>query len=276
MRVPSLLPNASTSKGVREETGHPPPSLFWYNCIIHSPMTNPQSETIESRLVFLKKRLKTAAEKSGRSENKITLVAVIKGVPAPVVNKAIELGLKDFGENRIQEALAKRQELKVSGGQGIRFHMIGHIQTNKAKKAVEFFDMIQSVDRPELAAILDRAAAERGKIQRCFVEVKISPEPTKTGIPLNEAPGFIGNFKRYNHLQLEGLMTIPPFGLRAEETFKYFSEFKSFFDSQREFLNEKPVLSMGMTDDFEIAIEAGATMVRIGRGLFGERELGTI
>ncbi len=208
------------------------------------------------------------------------MVAVTKTVSAPVIAEAVSFGITNLGENKVQEAMGKRAELDglisssdSGGSRAVQHHLLGPLQTNKARKAVELFNLIQTVDRPKVASFLDRVAGELGKRQRCLIEVKISPEPTKSGISMSEAPAFIQGFRQYAHLELEGLMTIAPYDLPREETRAVFKNFKTFFNSQASHLGPHPILSMGMTDDFEVAIEEGATMVRIGRGLFGERNV---
>ncbi len=241
-------------------------------------MANLQLESLQDRWLGLKTKVKAAAERSGREMNDVVILAVTKNVQCEIVAQAITLGMTEIGENRVQEALEKIENLKSRGKSGslnlngVHFHMIGHLQSNKARKSVANFDVIQSVDHPDLAADLNRLAGEEGKKQRCLIEVKISPEPSKSGISQQEAPAFIEGFGQYQNLKLEGLMTIPPFGITPEKTREYFREFKVFFERQKKFLGENPVLSMGMTDDFEIAIEEGSTMIRVGRALFGERK----
>ncbi len=171
----------------------------------------------------------------------------------------------------MQEAAEKRPQM-VAMPTGVRYHMIGSLQTNKARKAVELFDVIQSVDRPKLAQALDRIAGELGKKQRCLIEVKISNEPTKGGIALDDAPRFIDSFSLYTNLELQGLMTIGELDASADRTRESFRKMKDLFDLKKSLLGSAPVLSMGMSDDFEMAVEEGSTMVRIGRALFGERE----
>lgn len=210
----------------------------------------------------------TAAEKSGRSRESVSLVAVTKTVAPDRIREACRLGVSLIGENRVQEALAKRE---ATQDLPLTHHMIGHLQTNKARKAVELFGVIQSVDSPKLAASLDRISSELGRPTRCLIEVKISEEPAKTGVPMNEAEDFILRFGQYAHLRLEGLMTIAPFDAPPDDVRMRFRKFQAFFQKNRKWLSETPVLSMGMSDDFEMAIEEGSTMVRIGRALFGER-----
>jgi hypothetical protein len=233
-------------------------------------MNHPLLESIKDRYINVKDRIAKAAARSNRAEGDVCLVAVTKMVPVEAVKEVIALGVRNVGESRIQEAESKFEGLSADGVP-LQFHLVGQLQTNKVRKAVELFDLVQSVDRPRLASFLNRVAGEMGTIQRCLIEVKMSPEDTKSGIPLELAPQFIAGFGQYHHLQLEGLMTIAPFGVGAEVTRECFRSFQRFFEAHRRHLGENPVLSMGMTDDFEIAIEEGSTMVRIGRGIFGER-----
>ena len=196
-------------------------------------------------------------------------MAAVKTVPPEKILELLAAGVREIAENKVQEAESKGQALSQAQ---VSRHFIGHLQRNKAKKAVEIFDVIQSVDSPRLAEALDRAAADLGKKQICFIEVKISAEPTKTGIATEEASGFIKGFSQYKNLVLKGLMTIAPYDVELNQVRPMYKSFSRFFAEHRSFLNEAPVLSMGMSDDFEMAIEEGATMVRIGRALFGERQ----
>lgn len=186
------------------------------------------------------------------------------------IRGAIALGIKNFGENRVQEAAEKRPGL-MDVCAGTTQHLIGQLQTNKARRAIELFDVIQSVDRPKLAESLDRIAGEVGKKQRCLIEVKISNEPTKSGMELSAASDFIRGFSSYKNLKCEGLMTIGALDAIPEETRRSFREMNKFFQEHKENFGPFPILSMGMSDDFEMAIEEGSTMVRLGRILFGER-----
>jgi len=199
----------------------------------------------------------------------VELVVVTKMMAADVINEAISEGVRAIGESKVQEFSAKIAQLNSVAP--LEKHLIGSLQTNKVSKALELFDVIQSVDRPKLAQALNRTAAERGRQVRCLVEVKISPEDTKAGIPLAEAADFIKEFQQYSNLDCIGLMTIAPYDLPDDDTRGYFQAFKRFFDTQKLHLGAAPILSMGMTDDFEIAIEEGSTMVRIGRAIFGDR-----
>jgi hypothetical protein len=209
-----------------------------------------------------------ACARSGRDPSTVRLVAVTKTVPAAVVREALASGHDLFGENRVQEALAKIPEV----GGTARWHMIGHLQKNKARHAVGVFECIHSVDGIELGRELDKRAAAAGIRQAVLVQVNLSKEETKSGVeeaalfPLLE--GLVG----LPNLDVRGLMTIPPPVEDAEENRRWFAVLREARErAEREFGLPLPELSMGMTDDFEVAIEEGATLVRVGRAIFGER-----
>jgi PLP dependent protein len=205
-------------------------------------------------------RIHDAAAKSGRGPSAVRLIAVTKKVPVERIREAIAAGISNIGENRLQEALPKRLALSDVP---LTWHFIGHLQTNKAKKAAEEFDWIQCVDRPELAEKLNQAAA---KTLPVLIEVKLEDEPSKSGIPEQSLRGFIDQFSGWGRLSLQGLMAIPPLFENAEDVRPYFRRLRAL--AEQHGLRE---LSMGMSNDFEVAIEEGATMVRVGTALFGER-----
>jgi pyridoxal phosphate enzyme (YggS family) len=201
-----------------------------------------------------------AAERVGRDPASIKLIAVTKTVAPERIREAVQAGVRDIGENRLQEALPKRGQLRDLG---VTWHFIGHLQTNKARKAVENFDWIQCLDRPELAAKLNQSAVKPLPV---LVEVKLHDEPNKSGMDEPNLPAFIEQLTEYPLLQLRGLMAVPPFFEDAEEVRPYFQKLRKLAEHFR--LSE---LSMGMSHDFQVAIEEGATMVRVGTALFGER-----
>ena len=201
-----------------------------------------------------------AAERVGRDPASIKLIAVTKTVAPERIREAIQAGVRDIGENRLQEALPKREQLRDLG---LTWHFIGHLQTNKARKAVENFDWIQCLDRLELAAKLNQAPAKPLPV---LVEVKLHDEPNKSGMVEADLPAFIEQLTNHPQLQLRGLMAVPPFFEDPEEVRPYFQKLRKL--AERFAL---PELSMGMSHDFQVAIEEGATMVRIGTALFGER-----
>ena len=207
-------------------------------------------------------RIHKAAATCGRDPSSIKLVAVTKTVPPESIRQAVECGIRDIGENRFQEALPKREAL---ADLAVTWHFIGHLQTNKAKKVVENFDWVQCVDRAELAAKLNQTTSKPLPV---LIEVKLHEEPNKSGIDESGLPGFVEQFKSYDRLRLRGLMAIPPFFEDPEDARPYF---RKLHDLGRRFA--LPELSMGMSHDFEVAITEGATMVRIGTALFGDRHL---
>ena len=206
-------------------------------------------------------RIREAAVRSGRDSNDIRLIAVTKKVSTGNIRQAAECGISHIGENRLQEALPKREALHDVP---LTWHFIGHLQTNKAKKAVETFDWIQSVDRAELAEKLNQSTAKAIPV---LIEVKLHEEGKKSGIAESALGPLVEQFRQYPQLQLRGLMAIPPFFENPEDVRPYFRKLRR--------LGEQfglPELSMGMSNDFEVAVEEGATMVRIGTALFGERQ----
>ena len=210
-----------------------------------------------------------ALERSGREPGSVRLLAVTKGYPAGTIREALALGLNELGESRVQEAEGKIREL----GAGPRWHLVGHLQTNKAKKAVELFAEIHSVDSESVAEELARRAGAAGRTPACYVEVNTSGDSSKHGVAPGAARDLLRRVRALDSLRLEGLMTIGPLhggpsGARAS-----FRALAGIREEARQdgILGDGAGLSMGMSDDFEIAIEEGATIVRIGSGLFGGR-----
>ena len=201
-----------------------------------------------------------AAARAGRSPDAVKLIAVTKTVAPDHIREAVEAGIRNIGENRLQEALPKREALSDLD---LTWHFIGHLQTNKARKAAENFDWIHCLDRPELGAKLSQVAARRLPV---LIEVKLHDEPTKSGVGESELPAFVEQLGRYENLELRGLMAIPPFFDNPEDVRPYFRRLHNLAERF-----QLPELSMGMSHDFEVAIEEGATMVRIGTALFGDR-----
>jgi PLP dependent protein len=206
-------------------------------------------------------RIHAAAARSARVPQAIQLIAVTKTVAADKIRQAVDAGVAHIGENRFQEALPKREALRDLA---LTWHFIGHLQTNKAKKVVENFDWIQCVDRPELADKLNQTAT---KTLPVLIEVNLGGEESKSGIDADGLPGLVERFAGYPRLQLRGLMTIPPYSENPEEVRPYFRKLRELAERFR-----LPELSMGMSHDFEVAIEEGATMVRVGTALFGARQ----
>jgi hypothetical protein len=215
----------------------------------------------------VRQRIEAAARRSGRDPHEIELCAVTKLAGLNQVREAVEAGCRILGENRVQAAEAKIREASDLRGR-VLWHLIGHLQTNKAARALELFDAIESVDSVKLARKLAELSGKRGGILPILVEVKTSPEETKRGIPLAEAKEVVAVIRELPHLELQGLMTMAPW--TSEE-----KPIRACFSALRELRDELggakklPVLSMGMTNDFELAVEEGATLLRIGSAIFG-------
>lgn len=219
------------------------------------------------------KRISHAAMRAGRNPEEVKLIAVTKTVTVLQIKESIDGGLRTFGENRVQEAKAKIEELSADSTMpSVSWHLIGHLQKNKAKHAVQLFDLVHSLDSTELAEELNSQAEKIAKIQEVLVEVKLSHEETKHGVAKAELPELLKMVQTMKHLRLKGLMTIPPFFEHPEEARPFFRELRELRDEADSAGYHVPELSMGMSNDFEVAIEEGATMVRIGTAIFGERK----
>jgi PLP dependent protein len=230
--------------------------------------------SIESNIAHIKSRIAAAAERAGRSPAGIRLVAVTKTISPERVAEAISCGITDIGENRIQEAEGKFPLLAGASAQ-ISRHLIGHLQNNKARRAVELFDYIHSIDSIKLAERLERIAAELGCRPVVLAQVDLGKESTKTGIDEAELSELADWLASAAHLDFRGLMTIPPFFPHPEATRPYFARLRGLLnDLNARKISLRPLteLSMGMSHDFEVAIEEGATIVRIGTSIFGERQ----
>jgi len=228
-------------------------------------------ESIGTRFRLVKERIRKAALGCGRDPEEIKLVAVSKTVPVERIQEAIAAGATILGENYIQEARAKIESI---GTGSISWHFIGHLQTNKAKYAVRLFDIIHSVDSLKLAQELDRRARSIGKVQDILIQVNISHESTKSGIDPEKTIELIRSIAPLKNLSIRGLMTMPPYFNDPERTRPFFRALKELQELiLREGIPniEMTELSMGMTGDFETAISEGATIVRIGTAIFGER-----
>lgn len=213
-------------------------------------------------------RIKKEIEKSARKyrKNDVVIVGISKTFSFDQIIEAVESGLTDIGENRIQEA-----ETKFPSLSNVRKHLVGHLQSNKVSKAIEIFDMIQSVDSIKLARKISEHSLELRKRMPVLIQVR-TDENKQFGIPPNEVEGFLGEISILKGIRVQGLMTIGPYFENPEDSRPIFKRMKSLCDSINESNVEMRYLSMGMSDDFRIAIEEGANMVRIGRGIFGERE----
>lgn len=220
------------------------------------------SSSLADRLADVRARITAAAQDAGRDPASVTLVAVSKFHPASSVQEAIAAGQTVFGENRVQEAAAKFPPLREQNA-ALRLHLIGGLQTNKAKDAVRIADMIESLDRPALADALARAADSVGRMPELLIEVNTGDEPQKFGVPKEEADSFIRTCRQRFGASLRGLMCIPP---AEEDPVPHFRLLRSMAQT-----HGLPVLSMGMSADYPIAIAEGATLVRVGTAIFGPR-----
>jgi PLP dependent protein len=223
-------------------------------------------ESLDANLKFVRQTIAQSAERAGRDPNQIVLVAVTKGFPVERIREAIAAGLRVFGENRVQEALPKIDEV---GPAGVEWHLIGHLQTNKVKFIEGRFQMVQSVDRAGLAETLDARLQSPLDV---LVEVNVAEEPQKTGASPADVAAVAGAVQGARHLRLRGLMTVAPMVPDPEAVRSVFRQLRALRDDMSQRLGVAlPVLSMGMTDDYAIAVEEGATMLRLGRALFGPR-----
>lgn len=225
---------------------------------------NNTEQTLKDNFEIINKNIESAAKRSGRAKEDIALVAVTKLATVEQAKEAIALGIAHVGENRVIEADSKFRQLSDMGITEFTKHMIGRLQTNKAKLAVEIFDVIQSIDSLKTAKEVDKRAKNAGKLMPVFIEVNIGREESKTGIMPEETLSFYDKIIKLTNLKVDGLMCIAPF-VSAEETRPRFREMKKLF-------SQLPLkwLSMGMTNDYVVAIEEGANMIRIGSALFGK------
>lgn len=233
---------------------------------------DPAQEPLAVRLADVRARLAAAAQRSGRNPDEVRLIAISKTHPAAVIRQAIESGAADLGENRVQEADGKIAEI---GREHVRWHLVGHLQANKARRAVNLFDVIHSLDTVDLAQRLDRLCAEEGRASLpVLIQVDLGHEETKSGIDESELTHMVDSLGPLTHLKLIGLMTLPPFFDDPEQSRPFFRRLRELRDELNQrgaFGDGTGELSMGMTHDFEVAVEEGATMVRIGTAIFGER-----
>jgi len=225
-------------------------------------------QTIKNNLEIINEKIKKAASRANRNSEEIKLVAVTKTATIEQIIEAISAGVKIIGENKVQEAKEKYQILSAD----IEWHLVGHLQTNKVKYAIEIFDLIHSVDSIKLAEEIDRRSQQFGMITNVLVEVNVSGEETKYGIKPEEVEPFLKEISEFSRIKVRGLMTITPIAEDKEEVRPYFRKLRELSEEikSKNLKNVKmDYLSMGMTEDFEVAIEEGANMVRIGRGIFG-------
>ena len=233
---------------------------------------DPAQELLAVRLADVRARLAAATQRSGRQSDQVRLIAISKTHPVPVIQQAIELGATDLGENRVQEAEGKIAEI---GREKVRWHLVGHLQANKSRRAVSLFDVIHSLDTVDLARRLDRLCVEEGRDSLpVLIQVDLGHEETKSGIDESEITHLVESLGPLTRVKLIGLMTLPPFFDDPEQSRPFFRRLRELRDELNRrgaFGDRTGELSMGMTHDFEVAIEEGATMVRVGTAIFGAR-----
>lgn len=227
---------------------------------------------IQSNIKKIYNNIRAAAQKSGRDASQVTLIAVSKRKPPEMIQQAIDAGHRDFGENYIQEAMEK---IDILGRKSATWHFIGHLQSNKAKFAVKYFDLIHTVDTVKLAGEINRQARKIQKIQKILLQVNIAQETTKSGAEKNEIVDIAKQAGQFDNLHIAGLMCMPPFFDDPEDARIYFRKLKQI-SKDIETLNLPNTvmthLSMGMSNDFAVAVEEGATLVRVGTAIFGARQ----
>ncbi len=228
-------------------------------------------ENLKGRLENVRDRIKKAALECGRNPDSIHLIAVSKTISANIVEEAINAGVTVLGENYVQEA---RDKISALSKYQTSWHFIGHLQSNKAKYAVKLFDLIHSVDSIKLASEIHKQAQKSDKVQKILIQVNISREKTKSGISVEETTDLINEVSKFDNVAVKGLMTMPPYFNQPDRVRPFFAALRDLRDQ----INDKAIsgvsldeLSMGMTGDFEVAIAEGATMVRVGTAIFGER-----
>lgn len=222
----------------------------------------PDEAVFSANLERVRASIASAAAKAGRDPGGIALVAVTKNFDLPALALAHRAGLRLFGENRVQEAQHKMPQLPG----GISWRLIGHLQSNKAALAAKLFDAVDSVDSAKLVSLLDRHAEEAGKRLEIMLEVNVADEPRKSGVPFSAVPALADAAREARHLELTGLMCVPPAVENPENVRPYFARLRGLAERL-----ELPELSMGMSGDYAVAVEEGATMVRLGTALFGRR-----
>lgn len=239
--------------------------------VSNDPLINPFEAQLAANLASVRANIERAAERAGHHYNEITLVAVSKTKPLELIKVAHRLGMTHFGENRIQEALSKIEDFHP---QDVSWHMIGHVQSNKANRVARVFDCVQSVDSLHIAQALDRHAVERERRLPILLQINVAGEASKEGMTPQEAPKLARQIAALPGLEIQGLMTIAPLVQDPEEVRPVFRALRQMRDRLQDELPDCSWqhLSMGMTDDYTVAIEEGATIVRIGRAIFGERK----
>ncbi|SFR99689.1 hypothetical protein SAMN05661086_03141 [Anaeromicropila populeti] len=225
---------------------------------------------VRENLIEVEKRIQEACKRAGRNRDEVTLISVSKTKPVEMILEAMECGMRDFGENKVQEIVDKYEIIKKE----LNWHMIGHLQRNKVKYIVDKVCLIHSVDSIRLALQIDEEAKKKNVICPILIEVNIAGEDSKYGVTSGEAVTLIEQISRLENVSIKGLMTIAPFVENAEENRIHFRNLRNLqVDIKSKNIDNvnMDILSMGMTGDFDVAIEEGATMVRVGTGIFGER-----
>ncbi len=228
-------------------------------------------EELQKNLESVRDAIGRAAARSGRDPEEVLLLPVTKTLGADVVEQAWQLGIRQVGENKVQEILSKKEAM----GEKMQFHMIGHLQRNKVHQVLDKVCLIHSVDSVRLAEEIDREAEKKGLTARILLELNVAREESKYGILEEDLDAVLQNLARFQHIRVEGLMTVAPFVENPEENRKIFRRMREIFiDIRQKKVNniDMQILSMGMTNDYEIAVEEGATIVRVGTGLFGHRQ----
>lgn len=227
-------------------------------------------EEIRQNIAQVEEKIAAAAKRAGRNPEDILLLAVSKTKPVELIREAVACGLHSLGENKVQEIMDKYEPM----GEGIHWHLIGHLQTNKVKYIVDKVDMIHSVESVKLAEEINKRAAAANVVMDVLVEVNIAQEESKFGVKVEDTEAFLREIAPLPHIHVRGLMTVAPFVENPEENRAYFRKMRELLVD----INDKKIdninmdtLSMGMTGDYEVAIEEGATIVRVGTGIFGER-----
>lgn len=224
--------------------------------------------SVKENLKLVLEEIASAKRRGNFAGEEVTLVAVTKNHGVDVMREAIDAGVRDIGENRVQEA---EEKLKVLERDGVTKHLIGHLQTNKAKQAVRLFDVIHSVDSDHLAAAIDKAAKSIGKVQNILIQVNLANEDTKFGVSRENLQSLIEKVDTLENLRLKGLMLIAPNYADVEKCRPLFRGMRKIFDELKKNRQGFEMLSMGMSHDYKIAVEEGANIVRVGTAIFGER-----
>lgn len=239
---------------------------------------------MEERINNIKQRIISACERSGRDPSEVTLIAVSKTMPISMIEEAYKLGLRHFGENKVQELVKKHSELEPQYGNSIQWHQIGHLQRNKVRQVIDKATLIHSVDSLRLGYMIEQEASKKNIICDVLIEVNIANEETKYGVSEEELIPLFKELIKLPHIRVRGLMTIAPYVTDPEKNRDYFRKMRQLFiDIKTKNIDNGlidhyfdpdsfNILSMGMTGDFEVAVEEGATMVRVGTGIFGERD----